>query len=118
MDCKIKLVVAEFVNAFAIQIVEQDMEYTKAFKRIYPNGLQCDKWVVNSVSFPSIKYSEHKILLRTGFNIDKESLMTYHGNNSDEVLQEVLQAIHIWSTVLKKRECHIDKLKKYYTISY
>ncbi len=119
MSCKIELLVAEFQNTFAIQIIKQDMEYTQRVAIKYPGGVSCSGWTVISNNFPDLYIRNKRIHLRgSEKNNDCILLICDSDDNAPDILQAVLAAIKSWATILNEKICQVAKSDKYYKISY
>ena len=79
--------------------MEQDMEYTKQVKKIYPTGIKAGRWIVNSVSCPNL--NSNRIFLRGDFKRDYNKLVICQQcKDVDETLRQILHAIKKWATIL------------------
>jgi len=101
MKEKIRLQIAKFYDAFSIQIVYQDENYTKEMQKKFPHGYCCrDGWTVLIRNYPSIGIESKHIFLRGAVNGLKYKLIIYQGTDPN-VLDQVLNAIHDWAAAIK-----------------
>jgi hypothetical protein len=119
MSCKIELLVAEFTNTFAIQIIKQDMEYTQRVAIKYPSGVRCNGWTVRTNNFPDLYVRNKRIHLRGSKKCNDWILLICDvDDNAADILQSVLTSIKSWATILDEKNCEVTKSDKYYKISY
>jgi hypothetical protein len=119
MKVKIKLQIAKFNDGFVLQILEQDMEYTKRVKQACPNGVKCGRWVVHSAISPELIHNRIYLRGSSGTVQYDHSIITHYCEDVDETLREILHAVKKWSTIL---DLDIDPLKhradKCFCVSY